>query len=115
VGVKDVSGHSVGGVIFWEDLICPPTVFCLVWSEDTKADLISCKNPKGSLTNSGISVVVYDGSSIAFRDIVLCPALATRRTIGRAFGFNRNHMDAVTFVKRERYRCLLYIYEHMSD
>ena len=45
IGVKDASGHGVGGVILGENLACPPTVFRCEWPEDIKADLVSEKKP----------------------------------------------------------------------
>ena len=54
VGVKDASGHGVGGVIFGENKSCPPTVFRFEWPEDIKRDLVSFDNPNGSITNSDL-------------------------------------------------------------
>ena len=41
VGVKDASGHGVGGVIFGEEGECVPTVFRLEWPEEVKALFVS--------------------------------------------------------------------------
>ena len=54
VGVKDASGHGVGGVIFGENEACVPTVFRFEWPNDIKADLNTEKNPTGSITNSDL-------------------------------------------------------------
>ena len=49
VGVKDASGHGVGGVILGEGAECVPTVFRLEWPREVK-DLFA----EGSLTNSDL-------------------------------------------------------------
>ena len=45
VGVKDASGHGVGGVIIGEGRECIPTVFRFEWPQDMKEDLVSHSNP----------------------------------------------------------------------
>ena len=54
VGVKDASGHGVGGVIFGENKSCTPTIFRFEWPDDIKADIITDDNPKGRITNSDL-------------------------------------------------------------
>lgn len=56
IGVKDASGHGVGGVIVGECLPCPPTVFRLQWPADISADIMSDKNPDGTITNSDLEM-----------------------------------------------------------
>ena len=56
VGVKDSSGHGVGGVVVGELKPVTPTVFRFPWPEDIKADLVSDKNPKGRITNSDLEM-----------------------------------------------------------
>ena len=56
IGVKDASGHGVGGVIVGELLPCPPTVFRLQWPADISADIMSDKNPNGTITNSDLEM-----------------------------------------------------------
>ena len=54
IGVKDASGHGVGGIIVGENMPCPPTVFRMPFSQDIKDDLVSFKNRKGRITNSDL-------------------------------------------------------------
>ena len=54
VGVKDASGHGVGGIIIGENKSCVPTVFRFEWPEDIKQEIVSDSNPKGKLTNSDL-------------------------------------------------------------
>ena len=54
VGIKDASGHGVGGVIVGEDKSCIPTVFRFEWPDDIKAEINSKSNPSGKLTNSDL-------------------------------------------------------------
>ena len=56
VGVKDASGHGVGGVIIGEKMACTPTMFRFEWPADIKADLISQQNPTGRITNSDLEM-----------------------------------------------------------
>ena len=56
IGVKDASGHGVGGVILGERGACPPTVFRYEWPEDVKADLVSETNKGGRITNSDLEM-----------------------------------------------------------
>ena len=49
VGIKDASGHGVGGVIFGKEAECVPTVFRLKWPEEVKALFTS-----GVITNSDL-------------------------------------------------------------
>ena len=49
VGVKDASGHGIGGVMFGENKSCIPTVFRFEWPDDIKADIITDDNPSGAL------------------------------------------------------------------
>ena len=56
VGVKDASGHGVGGVIFGENDEYVPTVFRFEWPDDIKADLNSEHNPTGGITNSDLKM-----------------------------------------------------------
>ncbi len=56
IGVKDASGHGVGGVILGEREACTPTVFRYQWPEDIKADLVSEGNPTGRITNSDLEM-----------------------------------------------------------
>ena len=54
VGVKDASGHGVGGVIVGENKQCVPTVFRYEWPDDIKREIVSDANPNGKLTNSDL-------------------------------------------------------------
>ena len=54
VGVKDASGHGVGGIVLGENKACIPTVFRYEWPDDIKAELQSESNPNGTLTNSDL-------------------------------------------------------------
>ena len=54
VGVKDASGHGVGGIIIGETKRCVPTVFRFEWPDDIKAEINSESNPTGKLTNSDL-------------------------------------------------------------
>jgi hypothetical protein len=54
VGVKDASGHGVGGIIVGEGKECVPTVFRFEWPQWVKDDLVSETNPTGRLTNSDL-------------------------------------------------------------
>ena len=56
VGVKDASGHGVGGVFIGEKMACTPTVFRFEWPANIKADLISQQNPTGRITNSDLEM-----------------------------------------------------------
>ena len=56
VGVKDASGHGVGGVIIGEGKECVPTVFRFEWPDDIKAELNSEHNREGKLTNSDLEM-----------------------------------------------------------
>ena len=56
IGVKDASGHGVGGVILGESAACVPTVFRLQWPPDITANIKSDKNPNGQLTNSDLEM-----------------------------------------------------------
>jgi len=54
IGVKDASGHGVGGIIVGETEACTPTVFRFEWPDDIKAEINSEHNPTGKLTNSDL-------------------------------------------------------------
>ena len=54
VGVKDASGHGVGGVIVGENKACVPTVFRFEWPDDIKREIVSDSNPNGKITNSDL-------------------------------------------------------------
>ena len=54
IGVKDASGHGVGGIIVGENLPCPPTVFRMPFCQEIKDDLVSFKNRSGRITNSDL-------------------------------------------------------------
>ena len=54
VGVKDASGHGIGGVIVGENKQCVPTVFRYEWPDDIKREIVSDANPNGKLTNSDL-------------------------------------------------------------
>ena len=56
VGVKDASGHGVGGIIVGEGSACVPTVFRMRWPEDVSNEINSALNPKGRLTNSDLEM-----------------------------------------------------------
>ena len=56
VGVKDASGHGVGGIIVGENAACVPTVFRMEWSDDIKRDIKSSHNPRGRITNSDLEM-----------------------------------------------------------
>ena len=51
IGVKDASGHGVGGVVIGEGSACVPTVFRVEWPRDIKASLAA-----GCLTNSDLEM-----------------------------------------------------------
>ena len=51
VGVKDASGHGVGGIIVGENKACVPTFFRFEWTDDIKCEIISNSNLSGKLTN----------------------------------------------------------------
>ncbi|KAL7549582.1 hypothetical protein ACHAWF_012848 [Thalassiosira exigua] len=58
VGVKDASGHGVGGVVvvIGEGAACVPTVFGMTWPEDIKADIVTLDNTHGRITNSDLEM-----------------------------------------------------------
>ena len=56
VGVKNASGHGVGGIIVGKNMACTPTVFCMEWPDDVKADIITERNPNGRITNSDLEM-----------------------------------------------------------
>ena len=56
VGIKDASGHGVGGIIVGENKACPPTVFRFQWPEDITADINTADNPTGQITNSDLEL-----------------------------------------------------------
>jgi len=56
IGVKDASGHGVGGIIVGENEGCVPTVFRMEWPEDIKAEINSSSNRTGKLTNSDLEM-----------------------------------------------------------
>ena len=51
IGIKDASGHGVGGVVVGENKECTPTVFQFEWLDNVKAVLHSGPGTKGHLTN----------------------------------------------------------------
>lgn len=60
VGIKDASGHGVGGIIVGENKVCPPTVFRFQWPTDISADInTTADNPTRRITNSDLEL---DGS-----------------------------------------------------
>ena len=56
IGVKDVSGQGVGGIMLEENKACIPTVFCYEWPDGIKADLVSEDNPNGRIMNSDLEM-----------------------------------------------------------
>ena len=56
IGVQDASGQGVGGVIFGENLPCPPTVFRYEWLDDIKRDIVTRTNRRGGITNSDLEM-----------------------------------------------------------
>ena len=56
IGVKDASGHDVGGVVVGENKECTPTVFQFEWPDNVKAVLHSGPGMKGHLTNSDLEM-----------------------------------------------------------
>ncbi|KAL7458421.1 hypothetical protein ACHAWC_009998 [Mediolabrus comicus] len=56
VGVKDSSGHGVGGAVVGETGACKPTVFRVEWPQVIRDRLVSWTNPKGSITNSDLEM-----------------------------------------------------------
>ena len=56
IGVQDASGQGVGGVIFGENMACPPTVFRYEWPDDVKQNIISQTNRRGGITNSDLEM-----------------------------------------------------------
>jgi len=56
IGIKDASGHGVGGIIVGERKACPPTVFRLKWPAYISADINTADNPHGRLTNSDLEL-----------------------------------------------------------
>ena len=73
IGVKDASGHGVGGIIVGENRECRPTVFRVEWPDDIKADLVTQQNPKGRINNSDLEL-----AGLLFLFLVMeevCPSL----------------------------------------
>ena len=56
VGVKDASGHGVGGIIVGELRACVPTVFRVEWPDDIKSNIKTAGNPTGKITNSDLEL-----------------------------------------------------------
>ena len=56
IGVKYASGHDVGGVVFYENLPCTPTVFRMQWPEWVRREIILSSNRTGMLTNSDLKM-----------------------------------------------------------
>jgi len=56
VGIVDASSHGVGGVVFGKLSACTPTVFRWQWPKDIRSQLVSFKNPKGTITNSDLEM-----------------------------------------------------------
>ena len=54
MGVKDASGHGVGGIIVGENKACVRTLFRFEWPDDIKCEIISNSNRSGKLTNSDL-------------------------------------------------------------
>ena len=73
VGIKDASKQGVGGIIIGERKEVPPTVFRLEWPNDIREDIISEKNPKGSITNSDLEMAGLLLLWLVMEDV--CPSL----------------------------------------
>ena len=56
IGIQDASGQGVGGVVFGENMPCPPTVFRYEWPEEIKRDIVTMKNRRGGVTNSDLEM-----------------------------------------------------------
>ena len=56
VGIKDASKQGVGGIVIGERKGASPTVFRLEWPEDIRQDIVSERNPSGSITNSDLEM-----------------------------------------------------------
>ena len=56
IGVQDASGQGVGGVVFGENLECPPMVFRYEWPDDIKHSIVTRSNRSGSITNSDLEM-----------------------------------------------------------
>jgi len=54
VGVCDASKFGVGGIVVGELKEVPPTVFRVEWPMEVQQELVSEKNPRGSITNSDL-------------------------------------------------------------
>lgn len=56
IGVKDALVHGVGGIIVGENKEYRPTVFCIEWHDNIKADLVTTQNPKGQINDSDLEM-----------------------------------------------------------
>ena len=56
IGVKDASGHVIGGVVFGEIFPCTPALFRMQYPEWVKRETISSSNRTGTLKNSDLEI-----------------------------------------------------------
>ena len=78
VGVKDASGHGVGGVVIGENMPCTPTVFRLEWPEDVKRNIVSSSNRSGTITNSDLEMAGLFLLWLVMESV--CPCLRRRHS-----------------------------------
>jgi hypothetical protein len=76
VGIKDASGHGVGGVVVGEGDAVVPTVFRLEWPQEVRDELVSQENPEGSITNSDLELTGLLLLWLVMEQI--CPDLANK-------------------------------------
>jgi hypothetical protein len=76
VGVKDSSGHGVGGVVVGETDSCKPTVFRVEWPQEIRDRLVSWTNPNGSITNSDLEMAGLLLLWLVMEEV--CPDLACK-------------------------------------
>jgi hypothetical protein len=73
IGITDVSGSGLGGVILGENMGVTPTVFRLEWPKDISNNIISDSNPNGAITNSDLEMAGLLMLWLVMESI--CPAL----------------------------------------
>ena len=78
IGVQDASGQGVGGVVFGENMECPPTVFRYEWPDDIKQNIVTGTNRRGSITNSDLEMAGLLLTWLVMEDV--CGNLRERRT-----------------------------------
>ncbi|KAL7533277.1 hypothetical protein ACHAWF_011989 [Thalassiosira exigua] len=93
VGVKDASGHGVGGVVIGEGAACVPTVFRMEWPDDIKADIVTLDNPQGRVTNSDLEMAGLLLLFLVMEEV--CPELRHRHV-----ALFSDNSPTVSWVKR---------------